>query len=108
MGLFDYVSGVDLKCPKGHQLSEFQTKDFDCVLDTIVFADGKLVSAGSLCLTECACGHGFSNIPHLVNLYTHCRHPDCMPSEPHSWGLWCEFDLHLARDGTIVETTRIE
>lgn len=105
--MFDYVVGVSLQCEKGHALEGFQTKDFDCVMSNITFEDGRLVSVTGR-TTVCTCGRGV-NVPHLVNLYTHCQHPDCAQTTPYggTLGQWCEFNLHLDPNGTILEVERI-
>lgn len=104
--MFDYVVGVELQCDKGHPLDGFQTKDFDCILGSIVFEEGRLVSCPGRTM-HCSCGLGV-DIPHLVNMYTNCRHQDCqVPNGSFTMGTWQEFNLHLSQDGTILEVERV-
>ena len=51
MGMFDYVIGTSVKCPKcSREHTEFQSKDLDCFLDRV---DYRKVSKF---YTNCDCG----------------------------------------------------
>jgi len=54
MGMFDYVT---ITCPHCKKIIEFQTKDFDCLMETINLDKELPIHIASNFLGECTCEH---------------------------------------------------
>ncbi len=121
MGMFDTVRFIpgksDLpRCAAGHAIEYFQTKDFDCQLDTYYVLDGRFYRQRGAAVVEhiervgdrLEITHRWSvapftdNYPGEVTIYTSC---DKCPGQRKPW---VEFTLRMSEDGRIVEMVRDE